>query len=48
MLLQGSEQGRLPEGLSLQVSLAMDVSIRSVQHIWLQGQKGGGIHAVDG
>ncbi|KAG2576491.1 hypothetical protein PVAP13_6NG023283 [Panicum virgatum] len=48
MLLQGSEQGRLPEGLSLQVSLAMDVSLRSVQHIWLQGQKGGGIHAVDG
>ena len=46
MLLQGSEQGRLPEGLSLQVSLAMDVSLRSVQRIWLQGQKGGGIHAV--
>ena len=41
MLLQGPEQSCLPEGLSLQVSLAMDVSLRSVQRIWLQGQKGG-------
>ena len=46
MLLEGSVQGRLPNGLSLQVSLALDVSLGSVQRIWNEGQKGGGIHAV--
>ncbi|CAL5044632.1 unnamed protein product [Urochloa decumbens] len=46
MLLEGSVRGHLPEGLSLHVSLAMDVSLRRVQRIWNEGQKGGGIHAV--
>jgi len=46
MLLEGSVQGHLPEGVSLHVSLAMDVSLRCVQRIWNEGQKGGGIHAV--
>lgn len=46
MLLKGSQGGRLPGGLTLQVSLAMDVSLRCVQRIWNAGQKGGGIHAV--
>ena len=30
MLLEGSVQGHLPEGVSLHVSLAMDVSLRCV------------------
>ncbi|KAG2634225.1 hypothetical protein PVAP13_2NG155506 [Panicum virgatum] len=46
MLLEGSVRGHLPEGLSLHVSLAMDVSLRCVQRIWKEGQKRGGIHAV--
>ncbi|CAL4929321.1 unnamed protein product [Urochloa decumbens] len=46
ILLEGSVAGRLPDGLSLQVSLAMDVSRRCVQRIWNEGQQGGGIHAV--
>ena len=46
MLLEGSVQGHLPEGVSLHVSLAMDVLLRCVQRIWNEGQKGGGIHAV--
>ena len=46
MLLEGSVQGHLPEGVSLHVSLAMDVSLRCVQRIWNEGQKGGGIQAV--
>ncbi|CAM0145582.1 unnamed protein product [Urochloa decumbens] len=46
MLLEGSVAGRLPDGLSLQVSLAMGVSRRCVQRIWNEGQQGGGIHAV--
>ncbi|OEL32722.1 hypothetical protein BAE44_0006259 [Dichanthelium oligosanthes] len=46
MLLEGSKDGHLPEGLSLQVSLAMDVSLRCVQWIRNNGQKRGGIHAV--
>ena len=39
-------QGHLPEGVSLHVSLAVDVSLRCVQRIWNEGQKGGGIQAV--
>jgi len=46
MLLEGSAGGRLPEGLSLQVSSAMGVSLRCVQRIWHEGRKGGGVHAV--
>jgi len=46
MLLKGSQGGRLPGGLTQQVSLATDVSLRCVQRIWNAGQKGGGIHAV--
>lgn len=46
MLLQGSKRGRLTDGLSLQVSLAMDVSLRCVQRIWNEGQKGRGTHGV--
>lgn len=46
MLLEGSVDGHLPHGVSLQVSLAMDVSLRCVQRIWNDGKKGGGIHAV--
>ncbi|CAL4921002.1 unnamed protein product [Urochloa decumbens] len=46
MLLEGSVSGRLPDGLSLQVSVAMGVSRRCVQRIWNEGQEGGGIHAV--
>lgn len=47
MLLQGSVDGRLPDGLSLQVSLAMDMSLRCVQRVWKEGQRGGGIHAIE-
>jgi hypothetical protein len=43
MLLEGLVNGHLPEGLSLQVSLAVDVSRRCVQRIWNDGHKGGGI-----
>lgn len=46
ILLEGAVDGRLPAGLSLQVSLAMNVSLRCVQRIWTQGQRGEGIHAV--
>lgn len=46
MLLEGSAGGRLPYGLTLQVSLATDVSLRCVQRIWNEGQQGGGVHAV--
>lgn len=46
MLLKGSQGCRLPGVLTLQVSLAMHVSLRCVQRIWNAGQKGGGIHAV--
>jgi hypothetical protein len=46
MLLEGSAGGHLPEGLSLQVSSAMGVSLRCVQRIWNEGQKGGGVHAI--
>jgi hypothetical protein len=46
MLLEGAVDGRLPAGLSLQVSLAMNVSLRCVQRIWTQGHRGGCIHAV--
>lgn len=46
MLLEGSVGGRLPHGLSLRVSSATNVSLRCVQRIWKDGQRGGGIHAV--
>ncbi|KAF8668956.1 hypothetical protein HU200_052167 [Digitaria exilis] len=46
MLLEGSVGGRLPDGLSLRVSSAMNVSRRCVQRIWKDEQRGGGIHSV--